>query len=96
MAAIAAAIDGLDEFSATATAGGDGVVNGSTADRRAIATTGIERVFDFRLLARDQRCSRPGVCSFGIDYICLGPTIDIKSSTVERDREQCDHQLCCR
>jgi len=41
LAAIAAAINALGTFTATATPGGDGVVNGSTADRRALATTGI-------------------------------------------------------
>ncbi len=38
---IASAINSLAQFNATATADGDGLVNGSTADRRAVATTGI-------------------------------------------------------
>ncbi|MCS7238429.1 MAG: flagellin [Thermoguttaceae bacterium] len=41
LSSIAAAINSLDEFNATASANGDGVVNGATADRQALASTGI-------------------------------------------------------
>lgn len=41
LSAIAAAINNLPQFTATAVANGDGVVNGATADARAVATTGI-------------------------------------------------------
>lgn len=41
LSAIASAINNLPQFTATAAANGDGVVNGGTADRQAIASTGI-------------------------------------------------------
>jgi flagellin len=82
VAAIAAAIDGLDEFSATATAGGDGVVNGSTADRRAIATTGIS---GYLTSAFSPATNAVAVLEFAPSAsitFASGATIDIKSSTL--------------
>ncbi len=85
LSAIASAISNLSEFTATASANGDGVVNGATADRRALATTGIS---GYLTSAFSPATNATAVLQFAPSAslrFASNAVIDIKASTLSED-----------